>query len=282
MPVAQVSCRQIAPIVGDTAGNRSRIADEARRAAAEGARIVVFPELAAHGYSFTDESELRRLAERPDGTLLAEWHGLARELDLVIVAGYAELGEDGHVYNSAAIVDATGVLATYRKAHLWDREHLMFTAGEDRPPVVETAFGRIGVLVCYDLEFPEWVRHVALAGADLLCAPVNWPLYPRPEGERPAEIVRVQADASVNRMAIAACDRTGEDRAQPWLGGSVIVNADGFPLGNLILGRANAVSAEVDLADSRNKRISDHNHVLHDRRPELYGGILAETSKEQS
>ena len=93
-----------------------------------------------------------------------------------------------------------------------------------------TKFGRIGMLICYDLEIPEWVRMPALDGAQLLCAPVNWPAFPRPDGERPAEVVRVQADAAVNRMFIAACDRTGQERGVDWVGGSVIVDADGWPL----------------------------------------------------
>ena len=95
---------------------------------------------------------------------------------------------------------------------------------------MDTAHGRIGVMICYDLEFPEWVRAVALAGADLLCAPVNWPLLPRPDGERPTEMVRALAGAGMNRMPIAVCDRAGVERGQDWIGGSVIIDADGYPL----------------------------------------------------
>ena len=84
------------------------------------------------------------------------------------------------IYNSAAVVDSSGVRAVYRKTHLWDRERLIFTPGAELPPVVETAHGRIGVLICYDLEFPELPRSLALRGADLICAPVNWPLIDPP------------------------------------------------------------------------------------------------------
>ena len=96
--------------------------------------------------------------------------------------------------------------------------------------VVDTEHGRIGVMICYDVEFPEWVRAVALSGADLLCAPVNWPLLPRPEGERPTEMVRALAGAGMNRMPIAVCDRAGVERGSDWIGGSVITDADGYPL----------------------------------------------------
>jgi predicted amidohydrolase len=136
---------------------------------------------------------------------------------------------------------------------------------------VETAFGRIGMMICYDLEFPEWVRLPALAGAELLCAPVNWPDGPRPETERPAEVVRVQANASVNRMFIAACDRHGHERGVGWVQGSVIVDADGYPLaGPAELGGEQILLATLNLAEARNKRISNHNDLHRDRRPELY------------
>ncbi len=126
-------------------------------------------------------------------------------------------------------------------------------------------------MICYDLEFPEWVREVALDGAELLCAPVNWPLYPRPDGERPGEIVRVQADSAVNRMYIAAADRVGLERGQDWLGGTVVVDADGYPVTPIQLGIPHIAIATVDLARARDKAISPNNDVHTDRRPELYG-----------
>ncbi|NER62193.1 hypothetical protein G3435_23975 [Pseudomonas sp. MAFF212428] len=76
--------------------------------------------------------------------------------------------------------------------------------------MVDTHLGRIAMMICYDLEFPEWVRLAALRGAQLLCAPVNWPDSPRPGFQRPAEVIRVQANASVNRLFVIACDRCGE------------------------------------------------------------------------
>jgi hypothetical protein len=75
-------------------------------------------------------------------------------------------------------VDPGGLRGVYRKAHLWDKERLWFSSGSTVPPVIPTLFGRIAVLICYDLEFPEWVRLPALDGAQLLCAPVNWPAFP--------------------------------------------------------------------------------------------------------
>jgi predicted amidohydrolase len=269
-----VACCQLSLAVGDPATNRSTARNAIREAAAAGARVVVLPELANTGYMFADAEALAAAAEPVDGPTVSEWMELARELTLIIAAGFAELGDDGVVYNSAVLVDETGLKAHYRKAHLWNREKAdLFTPGSDLPPVVDTAIGRIGLMICYDLEFPEWVRTVALEGAELLCAPVNWPLYPAPEGERPTEILKVQVGATVNRMFIAAADRVGAEAGQEWLGGTVIVSADGFPLTDIQLGTETMVLATIDLADARNKAISERNDVQADRRPELYSTV---------
>jgi predicted amidohydrolase len=269
-----VACCQVSLAVGETAVNRARLSAAIARAADAGARVVVLPELANTGYMFANLAELSAVAEKVDGASVREWERLARERGLIIVAGFAEAGDDGLFYNSAVLVDKSGLRARYRKAHLWDHEkdHL-FTPGSNAPPVVETEVGRIGVLICYDLAFPEWVRSPALQGAELLCCPVNWPLSPRPAGERPTEIVKVQANATVNRMFIAAADRTGAERGQDWLGGSVIVDADGFPLTPITLGEEALLVATVDLAEARTKAISERNDVHADRRPALYSRV---------
>jgi predicted amidohydrolase len=270
---AVVACCQLAPQLGDLAANRELAAAAITAAAGQGAAIVVLPELMSSGYVFESQAEARALAELPDGPAVTAWARLAADLDIVVVGGFCEAaGAD--VFNSAALVDASGLRCVYRKAHLWDAEPRWFARGAAPPPVVVTRHGRVAVMICYDLEFPEWVRLPALDGAQLLCAPVNWPAYPRPDGERPAEVVRVQADAAVNRMFIAACDRVGPERAVGWVGGSVIVDADGWPLAG---GSASEVPvtllAECDLRAALDKSVSPNNDVLGDRRPELYGRV---------
>ena len=261
---------QIQPDVDDQAGTLRRTVEAIERAAASGAKIVVLPELSSCGYMFHDETELRARAQTRDGDAVTAWSGLAKRHGLVVVAGFAEQ-DAGVLYNSAAVVDSTGVRAVYRKAHLWDREKTVgFVPGDREPPVVDTAHGRIGVMICYDAEFPEWVRIPALAGADLLCVPANWPLYPRPAGERPGEIIRTQANAAVNRMFVAVADRCGTERGQEWTGGSVIIDADGFPVAGPQLGATTTLIADVKLADARDKHVSARNDVHADRRAQLY------------
>ncbi|MGZ4185767.1 MAG: nitrilase family protein [Solirubrobacteraceae bacterium] len=269
-----VACCQLAPRIGELDANRALAHDALVDAADRGAQVVVLPELMNSGYVFEGPDEARALAERlDDGPMVSDWAALAREHELVVVGGVCE--RDGEtLLNTAVIVDPGGLRAAYRKAHLWDRESQVFCAGDAAPPVIDTVHGRIAVVVCYDLEFPEWMRLPALAGAELVCAPVNWPREPRPAGERPQEVIRVQASASVNRVFIAVADRVGRERGVDWVGGSVIVDPAGFP----VAGPAGdeetvTVLASCELAHAREKRISPNNDVLGDRRPELYGPV---------
>ena len=241
----------------------------------------MLPELATTGYVFRDRDEAGELAEPLDGPGVTEWCELAAIHNLVVVGGVCELDETGLLRNSAVIVDQTGVRACYRKVHLWDAEQLVFTPGEQAPPVVDVVGRRIGVLICYDLEFPEWVRLPALAGAQLLCVPTNWPRFPRPDGERPMEVVRTQAAASGNRMFVAACDRVGRERDVDWVGGSVIVDPDGWPVAGPESGDdERLLIADCALELAWNKTIGARNDVHGDRRPNLYAPITESRAHE--
>jgi predicted amidohydrolase len=150
----------------------------------------------------------------------------------------------------------------------------VFTPGDATPPVVELPFGRVGLMICYDLEFPEWVRLPALAGADLIAAPVNWPApVPAPAaGERPAEVIKAQAAAAVNGVYVAVADRCRDERGVHWISGSTIIGPDGFPLAGPVLADEPALLvADCDLQRARDKRISANNDLFADRRPGLYG-----------
>jgi 5-aminopentanamidase len=274
--VTVVACCQLTPVFGDPAANRELAAGAVQRAAQRGANVVVLPELVSSGYVFRSQAEAAASAEAADGPTVSRWARLAAEHQIVIVGGFCETA-GGELYNSAALVDPAGLRGVYRKAHLWDSELLWFTPGSAAPPVVATRFGQIAMMICYDLEFPEWVRLPALDGAQLLCAPTNWPAFPRPEGERPAEIVRVQADAAVNRMFIAACDRTGTERGVDWVAGSVIVDPDGWPLAEAPRDAGPVtITAQCQLASALDKATGPRNNAHADRRPGLYGRVTRE------
>ena len=267
-----IAVAQLGLAVGELDANRKTAAEAVTEAAAAGARFVVLPELCDSGYVFASTAEARGLASSAgDSGTLRQWASLAREHHLVIVGGFCELGGDGRLHNSAALVDGSGVRALYRKAHLWDTEKQVFVPGDAPPPVVETELGRIGVMICYDLEFPEWVRRAALDGADLVAAPVNWPAVTAPPGERPAEVIKAQAAAATNGVFVAVADRCRAERGVSWISGSVIVGPDGYPLAGPVLDdRAVLLSALADLPRARDKRLAGDNDLLGDRRPELY------------
>jgi 5-aminopentanamidase len=271
--VTRVACQQLAPVLGDLDANRSLVLTAIREAVDDGADVVVLPELVTSGYAFTSPEEAAAAAITPEHELLREWAEEARRADIVLVGGFCERGVDGATYNSAAVLDASGLRSVYRKLHLWDAERALFTPGTAPPPVLDTRVGKVAVIVCYDLEFPELTRSVALRGAQLLAVPTNWPLVPRPPDERPPEVVVAMAAARVNRMAIACADRLGTERGVAWTGGSTIVGVDGWvAAASPALG---LVSADVPLEDALDKQLTDHAHAFGDRRPELYGELLA-------
>jgi predicted amidohydrolase len=271
----RVVCQQLAPRVGELASNRAMSLAAIRDAVARGGEVVLLPELVTSGYVFASREEAAAVAIRPDDALFDEW---AAEIARVpghrgvLVGGFCEQGEAGKLYNSAAVVDGGGIRAVYRKVHLWDREKLFFEPGDRPPPVVETAVGRIGVLVCYDLEFPEMPRMLALAGAELIAVPTNWPRAQWPEGERPPEVVIAMATARTNRVFVACCDRTGTERGQEWTAGTSIVDQDGWIRATAVNGQA---LAELDLARARTKTVAELADVIKDRRPELYTAVTA-------
>ncbi len=134
--------------------------------------------------------------------------------------------------------------------------------------------GRVALMICYDLEFPEWVRLAALDGADLIAAPVNWPSVSWPAGERPAEVLKAQAAAATNGIFVAVADRCRTERGVSWISGSVIIGPDGYPLaGPVLADRPAVLHAVCDLSRARDKQLAGDNDLLADRRPDLYRKI---------
>jgi predicted amidohydrolase len=265
--MVRIACCQMDPTLGDLAANAEAIEAQIRDAVTGGADVIVLPELATSGYMFADADEARAAALAPTDSTFAKWSAAAG--DSIVVGGFCERGDDDRLYNSAVMVDANGVLACYRKTHLWDREKLIFTPGDALPPVVKTKHGVVAVMVCYDLEFGELTRRVALDRAELIAAPVNWPLFPRPEGEHPGEVITAMSTARTNKVAIACCDRAGVERGQQWTEGTAIIDPDGWVIAAAGPGPAMAV-ADVDLAATHDKTLTEHVHLLDDRRIDLY------------
>lgn len=266
--MTRIVCHQLAPVIGELERNCETVIGSVAAAVDAGADVVVLPELATSGYVFETVEEARSLAITTDHDVFGRVTEALAGSQAVAAFGFCERGRDGLVHNSAALVTADGVLEVYRKTHLWDTEKQFFTPGSDLPPVVDTAAGRIGVLVCYDLEFPEMTRHLGLQGADLVVVPTNWPWGPRPASERPVEVIIAMAAARTNRVVIACCDRTGTERGQEWTSGTTIVDHDGWVAATC--DESGIATADLDLSATRDKRLSPRNDLLDDRRTDLY------------
>lgn len=273
----RIACIQMEPVVGEKDRNVSRSLEFITAAADQGARLIVLPELANSGYVFETREEAFELAEEiPDGPTCAAWAKIAAKRGIYLVAGISE--RYGQVlYNSAVIIGPHGYIGTFRKVHLWNEENLFFEPGNLGFPVFQTPIGRIGTFICYDGWFPESYRMCALQGADIVCIPTNWVPIPGQDKNREAMAnILVMGSAHSNSLFVAAADRVGTERGQPFLGESLIVSYTGWPIGSPASGtEEEIIYADVNLADARRKRNwNEYNQVLRDRRTDIYDEML--------
>lgn len=234
-----------------------------------GAQVIVLPELANSGYVYNDKQELINALENTD--VLSLWQQKSKQYQNIIVAGFAQT-EGEKVYNRSVIIDSGEILEIYTKVHLWDKEIGVFTPGNNIPKVVNSSIGKIATLICYDLEFPEFLSIPVVANAELIVVPTNWPkgFYNRPVNEKhPMELIKAMAAAATNKVWIAICDRTGEERGIEWLESSCLIDPDGWPVALTGPGEGFAMF-DLDLSLSRDKSISPNNHIFNDRRKDLY------------
>ena len=248
---------------GDVAANLAMIAQAARDAQAAGAELVVAPELATTGYGAGDA--IRELAEPADGAQVAQFAAAAAEAGVAIVAGFAERAPDG-IYNSAAFIDPSGRRSIYRKCHLYGGyERALFTPGDAVPSVLPFNGLKVGMLICYDVEFPEAVRCLALQGADVILVSTA-----QSEGSDALVITEktVPVRAFENGVAIVNADHAGADSHCTYAGGSCIVMPDGSDAARA--GRSEAAVLVADYEPRRFDRWRAANPYLADRRTDLF------------
>lgn len=162
---------QLHPVPDDVAGNLERMAAMVRSAAREGAKLVVVPETATTGYFIADR--LDRLAEPEDGPSATALAALAGECGVYLAVGMAIVA-DGTYYDAQLLFSPEGKrVVSYRKVHLFSAEREWYGAG-DTPVVVDTPLGRIGLSICYDFMFPEFIRRLVDDGAEIVINSTNW------------------------------------------------------------------------------------------------------------
>ncbi|WP_282364899.1 nitrilase family protein [Pseudomonas sp. PS01297] len=280
----RVAVVQFDPQVGiqHSQANLEHSLELAREAAINGANFIVLPELANTGYLFGTRQEAFLHAELiPEGPSMQAWLDFARKHQVYLAAGLAE--RDGvQLFDSAVLVGPGGFIGKYRKAHLWNREKLWFTPGNLGFPVFDTPIGRIGLLICWDIWFPEVPRLLSLQGADIICSLNNWIWTPPPlfddSGKCMASYLTMTA-AHANNVFIAAANRIGEEQGERYLGCSLITGTNGWPIGKVASADEQTILyADIDLTSARSAPIWNSLNDLHrDRRIDVYDPMLGYT-----
>jgi predicted amidohydrolase len=277
-----VACLQFEPVVGKADRNRSLGLEMIDEAADQGADLVVLPELSDSGYVFESREEAFSLSgTQQDSATIEGWARVAASRGLYIVGGFCE--RDGEsLFNSAAVIGPDGLIGVFRKLHLWGEEALFFERGNLGVPVFATRIGRLAALICYDGWFPEAWRLAALQGADIVCVPTNWvPMPSQPEDHLSMSNILCMSAAHSNSMFVAAACRVGTERDQPFIGQSLIVSHEGWPIaGPASMDETRILTAEVNLADARRKRtLNNFNQLMRDRRIDVYDEMLGTNVK---
>jgi nitrilase len=247
---------------GGKAANLAALARIARAAAQAGAELLLCPECWLSGYNLTP-ADIAAQAEPACGPSAAAIAAIARQSGLAIVYGYAER-EGARLYNSAAAIGPDGaLLGHYRKTHLFgDFERGLYMPGTAFAPPFTYRGWQLGMLICYDVEFPEAVRSVALAGAELLLIPTAiTPEY----GCVPGSIV--PARAVENQIFVAYCDHAGVENGLAYLGGSCLMGPDGKALSSAGAGEALLIASISRAGLAAAAQLFPYRR---ERRPELY------------
>ena len=254
--------------------NRATIAACLEEEVGRGADLVVLPELAVSGYGL-DPAGLARSAEPFDGPTRALLQAVADRHGVIVVTGFCEIEADS-LFNSAMLVRPRGEPVLYRKLHLFDGEKEIFAPGDRDLMIADTAIGRVGICVCYDLRFVEVARALALAGADLLAVPTAWvggfDRVARDKGGFIGQARGAVVQANLNQLPMICASQSGGDQGIRFLGSSLIVDAYGECLaGPMGEDEDGVLRAEMDLGAIRAARIrSPRVCPRKDRRGDVY------------
>ncbi len=261
--------------IQDKHDNLRRGLDALSRAAAAGAQVVCFAELALEPFypqRPAHESPLH-LAEPIPGPTTELFAAKAKQLGVVVILNlYEREGQRG--YDCSPVIDADGkLLGKTRMIHITDyacfHEQGYYTPGDTGAPVYQTRAGAIGVAICYDRHYPEYMRALALGGADLVVVPQAGALGEWPEGLYEAEM---RVAAFQNGYFVALCNRVGKEACLTFAGESFVCGPDGTVLARAPEGEDHVLLADIDLAEVSNSHA--RRLFLRDRRPELYAGWL--------
>jgi N-carbamoylputrescine amidase len=245
-------------------------------AARNGAALACFAELAFEWFhpQRPANGDVRSLAEPLDGRMVTEFRQKARALGIVVVLNLFE--HDGeHAYDSSPVIDADGgLLGVTRMVHITEyacfHEQGYYTPGDKGAPVYKTRVGNVGVAICYDRHFPEYMRALALDGADLVVVPQAGTTGEWPDGLYEGEM---RVASFQNGYYTALCNRVGREDCVDFAGESFVCDPNGEVIARAAQGADEILYAEIDLAN--NARSHARQLFMRHRRPELYGPWLA-------
>lgn len=276
----KIAAVQMNPAITQNKENLDKILSEVRLAAANGADLIVFPECALTGYVFSSREEAMPFMETIPGPSTDKLTDCCAELGVHAVVGLLEKAAS-KCFNAAVLIGPGGLVGKYRKNHLPFLGIDRFLDHGDRPfEVHRTPIGNIGIHICYDCNFPESARVMALLGADILVLPTNWP-----QGRGKVAKYVVNTRAYENKVNFVAVNRVGEERGTRFIGNSKIIDAWGDTLAQASDDDEQTIYAEVSLAEARQKHVifkpgEFEMNFIRDRRPELYGRIAEAKKKE--
>lgn len=259
----RIAALQMTARAGDIEGNLAMIGEAIAEAAAQGAALLVTPELAVTAYGAGEA--LHDLAWRKDGPEVAALTTLAARHRVHLVVGFAERAGNA-IYNSALLATHDGRRLLYRKCHLYgEYERRLFERGDELPWSTDLDGVMTGVLICYDVEFPEAVRRLALQGAQLILIPTALPL-----GEHAAFIAEkvVPVRAFENQVAIVYANHVGSDGRFTYAGRSCITMPDGTDAARAAVSGGKIIIADYDPERFSASRLA--NPYLVDQRADLY------------
>jgi len=237
----RIAALQMQSIPGDVPANLARVERAAVDAAEAGAKLLITPELCITGYGAGDA--ITALAQPQEGSQVRALQAISSTNRIAIVAGFAE--QDGvDIYNSAAFIDGQNTPAIYRKSHLYGGyERSLFKPGMPVNCIVELGGLRLGMLICYDVEFPENVRRLALAGIDAVLVPTALPAGP--SGTFIADHM-IQTRAFENQIFVAYINHAGADERFTFAGNSRIAAPDGSLVASCSDDAESMIFAEID------------------------------------
>jgi N-carbamoylputrescine amidase len=243
-----------------------------RLAAERGAKIICLQELFhTHWFPKDINKENFGLAEPFNGPTLEAMRPLARQKEVVLICPIFEKDGENAFYNSAAVIDSGGkILGVYRKVHipqipLWE-EKSYFTPGNKGFPVFPTAYGRVGVQICWDNFFPEGTRCLALKGAQIILAPTAAAFASQKRWQ-----TMISANALANGVFILRVNRVGSEEKQDFYGKSFCVGPEGELLGSPSGIKEGILFADVDFREIT--RYRKEYPLLSDRQPKIYKEI---------